>query len=212
MPERDRLIVTAEALNIRAAPSLRGQVVRIVAKGTVLTKLDTSGDGYWHKVTYAQGTGWASGKYLRAEPASVPASAFPWFAIAHAELGTREVVGSGDHPRIVEYLQSTTLKAPYSASDETPWCSAFANWCVEQAGYAGTDSAWARSWLNWGRRTDAPVTGCIAVFERNVTSGHVAFFVSRSADSITVLGANQSDAVSIADYSAGRLLGYRAPV
>lgn len=211
MAEHDRLIVTAEALNIRAAPSLRGQVVRIVARGTVLTKLDTSGDGYWHKVTYAQGTGWASGKYLRPEPAGVPDSAFPWFAIAYAELGTREVVGSGDHPRIVEYLQSTTLKAPYSANDETPWCSAFANWCVEQAGYAGTDSAWARSWLNWGRRADAPATGCITVFERNVTSGHVAFFVSRAESRIKVLGGNQSDAVSIAEYPAAKLLGYRVP-
>lgn len=211
MAEHDRLIVTAEALNIRAAPSLRGQVVRIVAKGTVVTKLDTSGDGYWHKVTYAQGTGWASGKYLREERADVPGSQFPWFAIAYAEVGTREVVGSGDHPRIVEYLQSTTLKAPHSANDETPWCSAFANWCVEQAGYAGTDSAWARSWLNWGRRTDAPVAGCITVFERDVSSGHVAFFVSRTGERIEVLGGNQSDAVSIAGYPVQRLLGYRVP-
>ena len=45
----------------------------------------------------------------------------------------------------------------------------------------------------------------------NVTSGHVAFFVSRSAQTIKVLGGNQSDAVSIAEYPAGRLLGYRIP-
>lgn len=209
MAQVSRLVVTAEGLNVRSAPSLQDPVVRILAKGTQLERLDTSGDGYWHKVDFGAGTGWASSKYLRARPEAIPESRFPWFAIAYAELGVREVVGSGDNPRIVEYLRSATLAAPYGSNDETAWCSAFANWCIERAGYAGTDSAWARSWLNWGRKTDTPLIGCITVFERDVTSGHVAFFVARSGDNIKVLGGNQSDAVSIADYPAARLLGFR---
>ncbi|HYC48227.1 MAG TPA: TIGR02594 family protein [Burkholderiales bacterium] len=208
----NELVVTAEALNVRSAPSLQGQVVHILAKGATVRRLDTSGDGYWHKVDAEGITGWASGKYLRATSGAAAAeSRFPWFAIAYAELGVREVVGSGDNPRIVEYLRSTTLAAPYNSNDETAWCSAFANWCVEQAGYAGTDSAWARSWLNWGRATNEPVTGCMTVFSRDLNFGHVAFFVSRAGDKIKVLGGNQSNAVTVADYPAARLLGYRLP-
>jgi uncharacterized protein (TIGR02594 family) len=205
------LVVTAEGLNVRTTPSLQGQVRHVLPKGAVVTHLDTSGDGYWHKISHAKASGWASSKYLQAVSDDTPRSSFPWFAIAHAELGTREVLGSGDNPRIVSYLRSTTLKAPYSSNDETAWCSAFVNWCVERAGYAGTDSAWARSWLNWGRRTDKPVVGCIAVFERNVTSGHVGFFVSSARGKIRVLGGNQSNAVTIADYPQSRHLGYRIP-
>jgi uncharacterized protein (TIGR02594 family) len=99
-----------------------------------------------------------------------------------------------------------------ACNDETPWCSAFVNFCVEQAGFAGTDSASARSWLNWGRKTDTPVTGCIAVFERGAPpSGHVAFYVSQSADQIKVLGGNQGNKVSFAHFPKFRLLGYRIP-
>lgn len=121
MAQQDQLVVTAEALNVRAAPSLQGAVIGSVAKGTVLTRLDTSGDGYWHKVECADGNGWASGKYLRVRPASASASEsqFPWFSIAYAEIGVREVLGSGDNPRVVEYLRSTTLEAPYNSNDET---------------------------------------------------------------------------------------------
>jgi len=141
-----------------------------------------------------------------------PVAAFSWFDIAMKELGTSEIAGSGDNPRIVEYLRSTTLCGDLASNDETAWCSAFVNFCVEKAGFAGTDSASARSWLNRGRKTDTPVTGCIAVFKRGAPpSGHVAFFVSENGDQIKVLGGNQSDRVCFAQYPKDRLLGYRVP-
>ena len=123
----------------------------------------------------------------------------------------REVTGSGDNPRIVEYLQSTTLDAPEACQDETPWCSAFANWCVERAGHAGTDSAWARSWLTWGVATDTPREGCIVVLDRGAGSGHVGFFVMGTATEIRLLGGNQSDLVGERSYPRQRLMGYRLP-
>lgn len=204
--------VTAEALNLRSDPSLQGNVIDVMAKDTVVDCLNTSGDGYWQKITTPnQVSGWASSKYL-IEVISHPngSSTFPWMSIAQAERGIREVLGNGDNPRIVQYLRSTTLGAPFNSQDETAWCSAFVNWCIEQAGYAGTDSAWARSWLNWGRTITTPVPGCIAVFKRE-GGGHVAFFVSKTDTKIKVLGGNQSNSVCELDYKADRLLGYRIP-
>lgn len=90
------------------------------------------------------------------------------------------------------------------------------------AGYAGTDSAWAKSWINWGRGLTRPRLGCIVVWDRDTAredGGHVGFFIAEHADSVTVLGGNQSDSVKEATYPKDgrvgsmdyKLLGYRIP-
>jgi len=208
-PSTNQLIVTAEGLNVRAAPSLQGTVVGLLSKGDVVTWLDSSGDDYWRKIQHNSTLGWASHKYLQPTVIGPPPSRYPWLEIAYREIGVHEVVGRGDNPRVLEYLHSTNLDAPSASTDETPWCSAFVNWCVEQSGYAGTDSAWARSWLNWGRSTNTPTVGSVVVFSRDVSSGHVGFLISRSASGIRVLGGNQSNQVSIANFPTTRLLGFR---
>ena len=73
---------------------------------------------------------------------------YPWMAIARSKLGIHEVPGPEAHAFIVECLKSTTIGRPDNQSDETPWCSAFANRVMQLSGYKGTNSAWARSWLN----------------------------------------------------------------
>ena len=129
------------------------------------------------------------------------------YQIATGEIGQKEIIGAGNNPRVVEYHQSTTLKA---TSDDVPWCSSFVNWCVTQAGLRGTNSAAARSWLDWGQVVDLPIEGDIVIFKRgNPPSGHVAFFVKSSGDLVYVLGGNQSDQVKISAYKRGDVLGYR---
>lgn len=206
-----RFTVAAEGLNLRETPDSKGRVKTVLSKGARVERIGVSGDGYWFEVRRGRTTGWVAQKYLQALPATTVRSSFPWFAIARGELGVQEVPGSGANPRIVEYLRSTTLGGSAASLDETPWCSAFANWCVERAEYAGTDSAWARSWLDWGVETDSPRAGCIVVLERGVTSGHVGFFVSKTATSIVLLAGNQSNKVCEAEYPLSRLLGYRIP-
>jgi uncharacterized protein (TIGR02594 family) len=210
IPSDNQLIVTAEGLNVRDTPNLQGQVLDVLSKNEIVTWLDSSGDDYWRKIQHDETIGWASHKYLQPVLNQPPSSNYPWVEIAYREIGVHEVVGRGDNPRVLEYLRSTNLDAPSASTDETYWCSAFVNWCVEQAGYAGTDSAWARSWLNWGRNTSAPALGTVAVFSRG-SGGHVAFYISRTASGIKVLGGNQSNQVCIATYPASRLLGFRNP-
>lgn len=140
----------------------------------------------------------------------------PWMKIALSEVGVKEVPGSGDNPRIVEYLKSTTLGKPENQNDETPWCSAFVNWCVVQSGLRGTNSVWARSWLKWGRELNEEDSienweGCVCVLERGVNFGHVGFLVDWDDDRVKLLGGNQDDAVSYAWFPVERVLGYRVP-
>ena len=207
-----KFVVTASALNLRETASLDGNIIAILERGEVIDSIKSSSDGYWQKVSYNADIGWAALKYLQPVADGVLVAAFPWFDIALKELGVAEVPGPGDNQRIVEYLRSTNLGGDMAANDETPWCSAFVNFCVEKAGFAGTDSASARSWLNWGRETDAPVAGCIAVFTRGAPpNGHVAFYVSETADQIKVLGGNQGDKVGYAYYPKSRLLSCRIP-
>lgn len=133
-----------------------------------------------------------------------------WYEIAKGELGTTEIAGPEHNPRIVEYQQATSLGA---SDDETPWCASFVNWCLQQAGIAGTNSAAARSFLNWGREIKTPVEGCIVVLKRGNSSwqGHVGFYVGEIGDRVNLLGGNQGNKVSIKGYKKEDILGYRLP-
>lgn len=133
---------------------------------------------------------------------------FSWHEIAQGEEGTKEVPGSGNNPRIVEYHATTKLKA---TQDSVPWCSSFVNWCVEQAGYKGTDSAAARSWQGWGMECgEFRPNGSIVVMKRK-GGGHVGFKVGEDAFYVYVLGGNQSDEVNVRKFAHTQVLSYRLP-
>jgi uncharacterized protein (TIGR02594 family) len=139
----------------------------------------------------------------------------PWMRVALGEIDVRELPGRRHNPRILEYHRTTGLSAE---NDETSWCSAFVNWCLRQAGIAGTDSAAARSWLNWGDPLEQPRRGAIAVLWRvkpQGWQGHVGFLDRighiDGRGHVWLLGGNQGDRVSIASFPLTRLLGYRWP-
>jgi len=130
--------------------------------------------------------------------------------IAKGELGVFETPGIKNTTRIVEYHATTSIGA---SDDSVPWCSSFINWVVEQAGYAGTGSPAARSWLKWGKPIDKPVKGCIAVLSRGTASwqGHVGIYMEEDDSTISLLGGNQGDAVNITKYPKSKVLGFRVP-
>lgn len=142
--------------------------------------------------------------------------------LAHAlgELGVREVPGPRSHPRIDEYYRAAGLRpdeAGELGSDDstTPWCGCFAAWVVAQCGFEPPRHPYrARNWMQWGYGIDVPRPGCIVVLSRGRPwQGHVGFYVGHTADrgDIALLGGNQGNAVSVALYSAKRVLGYRHP-
>ena len=205
--DKNEYRVTAAVLNVRSNPSIEGEAIGFLRKGEKIEAGQKSNDGRWMEINHNGISGWASLKYL--VPDIGPGDGPPWLLIALAEQGVKEYSGAADNPRIVEYHRSTTLGPRLSNQDETPWCSSFVNWCVERSGYEGTDSAWARSWLNWGQKLTTPRKGCVAVFRRGANSGHVGFYLGDSTNRIRLLGGNQSDAVNIIEIDKAKLLGYR---
>lgn len=213
--------VSALGLNVRRLPQLGDNVVGVLHLNRVFDSESESTDGHWVSVPAKvwggdlilgrqAPPGWVSKKYLVALNDSDAEFDPPWLVVARAQLGVEETPGPGDNPRVVAYLKSTTLPRDLAEQDETPWCAAFVNWCLEAAGYAAADSARARDWLSWGRAVSPPRLGAVTVFSRD-GGGHAAFFIRQDGSSIYVLGGNQSDRVSIAPYPLSRLLGYRMP-
>lgn len=135
-----------------------------------------------------------------------------WMANARQLVGLKEIVGSQHEKKVLEFFAEAGH--PEIHNDETAWCAAFANAMLRRAGYAGTGSLAARSFLTWGEKLTTPRPGCVAVFKRGNSSweGHVAFFVRDAGDSIEVLGGNQSNSVSITRMPKSSLLGYRWPL
>jgi uncharacterized protein (TIGR02594 family) len=145
----------------------------------------------------------------------------PWTTIAFGQLGVSEfLVSTKNRLHIVQYLESVG-EAP-DDSIRIPWCAAFAQWCLKQAGAVGADSSNAKDWLGWGEILDEPEYGCITVLK--VIAGgdenyHVGFFLGKRDDRILLLGGNQSRKVSVAllplhgSLSGKRydVMGYRWP-
>ena len=139
---------------------------------------------------------------------------YPWMEFAMREFGVREVSGPRSSANISAYFAS--VKYVGVDDSEEAWCSAFANWCLEQAGIEGTGSVRARSWLTWAGGVAVPAQwGCITVLARG-GGGHVGFYVGEQGDELLLLGGNQrthgSDAVCVRGYKRDRLLGYRWPL
>lgn len=202
--------VIASSLNVRSGPARDQAKVGSLPKGTIVEPSDLSLSEDWFFIE-SPVTGWIFKDYcvpVEAEPADTEIPS--WLQTAESEMGTKEVPGSGDNPRVLEYHATTSLGA---RDDSVAWCSSFVNWCMKQNDIARTESASARSWLNWGTRLDQPRKGCVVVLKRGPSpaNGHVGFYVGDGAGSIRVLGGNQSDQVKVSVFPSSMLLGYRWP-
>ena len=138
-------------------------------------------------------------------------STLPWFDIARAEMGVTQGAPGASNPRIEAYHATVNNKG---WDDQVSWCGSFVNWCFLQMGMPGTNSALARSWLEWGYPLTEPRFGCVTVLTRedpNGWRGHVGFYLREEAGQIWLLGGNQLGQVREHSYDASSLLGYRWP-
>lgn len=135
----------------------------------------------------------------------------PWLPAALAEVGVAAWPGGRSNPRITAYHANTSI-AGYD--DKASWCSSFVHWCLAQAGVAGTGSALARSWLDWGEPLAEPRPGCITVLWRESPDnwkGHVGFYLRHDAAQVWLLGGNQLGRVCENAYPLASVLAYRWP-
>lgn len=128
------------------------------------------------------------------------------------EIGVKEVRGRESSPQILRYAKESGFEN--YTSDETAWCSLFANWIAFNVNLERTDDLAARSWLNVGIPIDQPEPGDVVVFlrgDRNSWQGHVAFFMGFSFDHSRVycIGGNQGNQVSLTAYPLERVIGFR---
>jgi uncharacterized protein (TIGR02594 family) len=149
--------------------------------------------------------------------AAAAAAAVTPYSVAQKELlkNVGQIDGEEDNNERITLYHSTT--AGGAAPDEVAWCSSFVNYCVEQAGLAGTDSKAARSWKTWGTRVPQSDwrEGDIVVFWRvalNHWKGHVGFLVGWNGSKPEVLGGNQGDKLCIArPYPFSQIISVRRP-
>ncbi|MGB1215387.1 MAG: TIGR02594 family protein [Pikeienuella sp.] len=147
------------------------------------------------------------------EPSPLPGEPL-WLAEARRLLGTREVPGPGNNPKIMQWAEDLDQWYP---DDATPWCGLFVAHCMAK-GAPSTPQEFnrlgARAWRAYGVRCE-PSVGAIAVFWRTHPktsyNGHVGFIVGADDDAYHILGGNQSDNVTITRVAKFRLLECRAP-
>ncbi|MGE3064751.1 MAG: TIGR02594 family protein [Hyphomicrobiaceae bacterium] len=134
-----------------------------------------------------------------------------WLELAWSDLGVAEVPGPQSSATVLRYYADAGH--PEIGSDDVAWCAAFVGACLDRAGIAGTRSLLARSYLDWGTALTEPRLGAVAVLPRgsDPALGHVGFLVGVTADSLLLLGGNQSGCVGVAPFARTVLLGLRWP-
>ena len=135
-----------------------------------------------------------------------------WVTIALTQVGVKEIVGpGGSNPDIEKYLAVVGMPA----DDDIAWCSGFACWNLEEAGFRSTRKPNAQSFLNDSNfiKIDKPRLGCIVVFKRGTEPwmGHVGFYMDMHKRYIRLLGGNQSNRAGISNYKEDTVMGYFWP-
>lgn len=133
------------------------------------------------------------------------------YEIALSQYGLQETPGAASNREIEKYFEASG----FSFTDDIAWCSAFMNFCQNEAGNEATCSLAAKSWLQWGEETKEPELGDVVVFHRgdpNSWTGHVGFFMCERYGFVWTLGGNQSNRVMISAYASSRVAGYRKAI
>ncbi len=145
------------------------------------------------------------------------------FQLAQRFIGIKEIAGEMDNPQIVAMLK---LDVSWPEGDEVPWCAAFVNYIAWLLRLPRSKSLRARSWLEVGEPitfSEVKVGFDIVILKRGKGNqpgpevikapGHVGFYAGKGETKdnfyLHILGGNQSNSVTINEYSVDKVLGYR---
>lgn len=94
-----------------------------------------------------------------------------------------------------------------------PWCAAFANKVLREAGARSSGSNLARSLLAVGPRVSSPKPGDLVILARG-RGGHATFFKGWTARGLVGLGGNQGRGRGVQDsvYPRSRVLAFVRPI
>lgn len=132
----------------------------------------------------------------------------PWITEARKTLGWHETT---DRDKLAAYLKedSKYLGDP----DTLPWCGDWIETVFAKSlpGEPRPEAPFfAQNWGAFGVTTE-PTAFCVGVIKWSATAGHVCFVLGRNGDNFVVLGANQSDRVSIIQIHKRNFIGFRWP-
>lgn len=135
----------------------------------------------------------------------------PWLILAAGELGVKEGKGGLNNPRVVKLFADAGFAG--IKQDSVAWCAAAVGAMLARANIKPSGSLAARSYEGWGVGLAAPVLGCIATKKRGNSTwqGHVGFVVGANKTHIFLLGGNQGDAWSVAQFPRGEFTSFRWP-
>lgn len=183
---------------------------------SALNRIDGAGltqDGEWGEKTQAAFERWAglSPSPVR-DSVAVGTPSERLYRHAEKDLGISEAPGAASHPRIRKAINEA---AEWLDDDDskTAWCGCIMGlWCKEINLPRPSEFFRAASWAAIGK--DVPLgearRGDICVFKRDGGS-HVALFHSVAGVRVTVLGGNQSNAVTVASFPIASLRAIRRP-
>lgn len=142
------------------------------------------------------------------------------YTLARRFEGLAETPGAVHNPAVLAMLQLVDHSVH---DDETPWCSAFVNYCAWLLDVPRSKSLAARSWLRIGNPislNQARPGFDVVVLKRGDNApgpdvleapGHVGFFAGllHTPDRVVVYGGNQGDKVCSLTFPTERVLGVR---
>jgi len=124
--------------------------------------------------------------------------------------GTKETVGTGDNPVILDWAKELGLKA--YTHDSIAWCGLEQAIIASRAGKpVPKDPLWAANWLHFGEPANVAKLGYTLVFKRP-GGNHVGIYLAEDNQCYHVGGGNQSDMVRISRIDKIRCIGIRKPM
>lgn len=142
-------------------------------------------------------------------------SRLPWMAEAWSHLGAHERPGLEFDPKIKAWADEFQISN--FDEDRDPYCALYPRWCFHKtipSEPLPKYPKWSMGWLQFGIKSEIIKYGAVLVFYRGDPAkqiGHVGFCIGETEDDLAVLGANQSDAVTVRLMPKARLLDVRWP-